>query len=102
MARLLGLFRASLGRPAAASITALYGLSALSGPFAAAPAVARSMPALPAIRRARSARHANAAQPHRPVRMYRDTSHIVMVGSIADICRKLDQAVGDRYSQIEG
>ena len=33
------------------------------------------------------------------VRVYRDVSHIVMVGSIADICRKLDQAVGEQFCQ---
>lgn len=129
MARLLGLFRNSLGRTTigrtalerasqartSAQLSAVYGLSALSGPYAAAPVVARSY-TLPTVARAHGtlprAAHAVAnaaacravaavARPAaRAVRVYRDTSHIVMVGTIADICRKLDQAVGERFIQI--
>ncbi|VVE89521.1 hypothetical protein [Pandoraea bronchicola] len=134
MARLFGLLRTSFGQSRArvssqARLSAVYGLSALSGPFASAPAIARSYTvparsrttALPrtltaavasATRRAcpsgraikasrnvrelqrRDSQEANAGQ---DVRVYRDVSHIVMVGSIADICRKLDQAVGEQF-----
>lgn len=130
MARLLGLLRASLGRPhdgrsvPKAHLSAVYGLSALSGPFAAAPAVARSYAsrnetasrshgaAQPAAARAASAGASAARRVRggvvtaatqagvRGVRVYRDMSHIVMVGSIADICRKLDQAVEEQFCQI--
>lgn len=45
---------------------------------------------------------AGAARSHRPLRIYRDPSHIVMVGNIHDICLKLDQAVAERYCHIDG
>ncbi len=146
MARLFGLLRTSFGQTrvrvaSQARLSAVYGLSALSGPFAAAPAIARSYTvpararstALPrtlaaavalASRRAcptgnavktsrnvralqrcetlgRPGRHAG-YEDHKDhkdhdVRVYRDVSHIVMVGSMADICRKLDQAVGEQF-----
>lgn len=137
MARLFGLLRTSFSQPhvrvsSQARMSAVYGLSALSGPFASAPAIARSYTvparsrtaALPraltaavasATRRAcpsgkaikasrnvrelqrRDAHEADTAHEGRDVRVYRDVSHIVMVGSIADICRKLDQAVGEQF-----
>ncbi|ALS62192.1 hypothetical protein [Pandoraea norimbergensis] len=139
MARLFGLLRTSLGQPrirsatasAQARLSAVYGLSALSGPFAAAPAVARSytvpararttaLPraiasvvssaarrACPAAQAVKASRNVRELQTRREahddgrvdVRVYRDVSHIVMVGSIADICRKLDQAVGEQFCQ---
>jgi hypothetical protein len=132
MARLFGLLRTSLGEArirvsSQTRLSAVYGLSALSGPFAAAPATARSytVPARPrstALPRALTSAVASAARRACPaskavkasrdvrdrngsghaahdVRVYRDVSHIVMVGSIADICRKLDQAVGEQFCQ---
>ncbi|VVE27273.1 hypothetical protein [Pandoraea soli] len=132
MARLFGLLRTSFGQPrvrvpSQARLSAVYGLSALSGPFAAAPAIARSytVPArsrsttLPrtlaamasatrracptgkAVKASRSVRDVQQRdmQGGHEVRVYRDMSHIVMVGSIADICRKLDLAVGDQFCQ---
>ncbi|WP_087721505.1 hypothetical protein [Pandoraea sp. PE-S2T-3] len=135
MARLFGLLRTSLGQPrirtatasAQARLSAVYGLSALSGPFAAAPAIARSYtvptrtrttalpraiasvvssaarracPAAQAVKASRNVRELQTRRDaHDDVRVYRDVSHIVMVGSIADICRKLDQAVGEQFCQ---
>ncbi|VVE56853.1 hypothetical protein PIN31115_05113 [Pandoraea iniqua] len=143
MARLFGLLPTSLGQPrirtatasAQARLSAVYGLSALSGPFAAAPAIARSytvpararstaLPrviasavssatrrACPAAQAVKASRNVRELQTRRDahddgrvdgrddVRVYRDVSHIVMVGSIADICRKLDQAVGEQFCQ---
>ncbi|VVE46541.1 hypothetical protein PCA20602_04449 [Pandoraea capi] len=137
MARLLGLLRTSLGQPrvrvsSQTRLSAVYGLSALSGPFASAPAIARSytVPArtrtttLPrtiaaamatATRRAcpagkagkasrdlrepQARRDSQAVEKSHDVRVYRDMSHIVMVGTFADICRKLDQAVGEQFCQ---
>ncbi|AVF40617.1 hypothetical protein AL486_13530 [Pandoraea apista] len=137
MARLFGLLRTSFGQSqvrvsSQARMSAVYGLSALSGPFASAPVVARSYTvparsrtaALPraltaavasATRRTcpsgkaikasrnvrelarRDMREPEAGRAGHDVRVYRDVSHIVMVGSIADICRKLDQAVGEQF-----
>jgi hypothetical protein len=133
MARLFGLLRTSFGQPrvrasSQARLSAVYGLSALSGPFAAAPAIARSYtvparsrstalprtlaaamasatrracPAGKAVNASRSAREVQRrdTQAGHEVRVYRDVSHIVMVGSIADICRKLDLAVGEQFCQ---
>ena len=134
MARLFGLLRTSLGQPrvgvsSQARLSAVYGLSALSGPFASAPAIARSytvpartrtttLPrtiaaamatakrrACPAGKTAKASRNAREQQARRDghdgddVRVYRDMSHIVMVGTFADICRKLDQAVGEQFCQ---
>ncbi|VVE23354.1 hypothetical protein [Pandoraea terrigena] len=139
MARLFGLLRTSFDQPrvrasSQARLSAVYGLSALSGPFAAAPAIARSYTvparsrstALPrtlaaavasatrrtcptgkAVKASRSVRGtqrhdaptAQGAHEGHEVRVYRDVSHIVMVGSIADICRKLDLAVGEQFCQ---
>ncbi|WP_287496819.1 hypothetical protein [Pandoraea sp. CB10b_02] len=139
MARLFGLLRASLGEArvrvsSQARLSAVYGLSALSGPFAAAPAMARSYtvpartrnaalsrtltsavaatarracPAGKAAKASRDVRGREAPtcrQVHEKdagygVRVYRDVSHIVMVGSIAGVCRKLDQAVGEQFCQ---
>ncbi|VVE27527.1 hypothetical protein PEP31012_03489 [Pandoraea eparura] len=133
MARLFGLLRTSFGQPrvrasSQARLSAVYGLSALSGPFAAAPAIARSYtvparsrstalprtlaaamasatrracPAGKAVNSSRSARvvQRRDTQAGHEVRVYRDVSHIVMVGSIADICRKLDLAVGEQFCQ---
>lgn len=133
MARLFGLLRTSFGQPrvrasSQARLSAVYGLSALSGPFAAAPAIARSYtvparsrstalprtlaaamvsatrracPAGKAVNASRSAREVQQrdARAGHEVRVYRDVSHIVMVGSIADICRKLDLAVGEQFCQ---
>ncbi len=133
MARLFGLLRTSFGQPrvrvpSQARLSAVYGLSALSGPFAAAPAIARSYtvparsrsttlprtlaaavasatrracPTAKAVKASRSVRDVQQrdAQAGHEVRVYRDMSHIVMVGSIADICRKLDLAVGDQFCQ---
>ncbi|QBC31580.1 hypothetical protein [Pandoraea sp. XY-2] len=133
MARLFGLLRTSFGQPrvrvpSQTRLSAVYGLSALSGPFAAAPAIARSYtvparsrstalprtlaaavasatrracPTAKAVKASRSVRDVQQrdAQTGHEVRVYRDMSHIVMVGSIADICRKLDLAVGDQFCQ---
>ena len=136
MARLFGLLRTSFGQPRVRAtsqtrLSAVYGLSALSGPYASAPAIARSYtvpartrttalprtlvaatssatrrtcPAGKAAKASRGVRElprrdlAASAEAH-DVRVYRDVSHIVMVGSIADICRKLDQAVGEQFCQ---
>ncbi|EON15614.1 MULTISPECIES: hypothetical protein [Pandoraea] len=134
MARLFGLLRTSFGQSrvratSQARLSAVYGLSALSGPFASAPAIARSytvpararstvLPrtlaaavasatrracpsgkAIKASRNVRELQHRDAqvTPADHEVRVYRDVSHIVMVGSIADICRKLDQAVGEQF-----
>ncbi len=134
MARLFGLLRTSFGQPhvrvsSQARLSAVYGLSALSGPFACAPAIARSYTvpararttALPrtlaaavasatrracpsgkAVKASRTVRERQRSDVQdtpagHDVRVYRDVSHIVMVGSIADICRKLDQAVGEQF-----
>ncbi|AJC22119.1 hypothetical protein [Pandoraea pulmonicola] len=134
MARLFGLLRTSLGEArvrvsSQARLSAVYGLSALSGPFAAAPATARSYtvpvrprstllprtltsavasatrracPAGKAVKASRDVRDRNGngnGHAAHDVRVYRDVSHIVMVGSIADICRRLDQAVGEQFCQ---
>ncbi|VVE26532.1 hypothetical protein PMO31116_03379 [Pandoraea morbifera] len=136
MARLFGLLRTSFGQPrvhatSQTRLSAVYGLSALSGPYASAPAIARSYtvpartrttalprtlvaaaasasrrvcPAGKAVKASRDVRElprrdlAASAGAH-DVRVYRDVSHIVMVGSIADVCRKLDQAVGEQFCQ---
>lgn len=46
-----------------------------------------------------AARHATPCA--RPLRIYRDPSHIVMVGSIHDICLKLEQSAAERYCHID-
>ncbi|AJP57347.1 hypothetical protein UC34_10665 [Pandoraea vervacti] len=143
MARLFGLLRTSLGQPRVSvssqtsqtpqsRLSAVYGLSALSGPFASSPAIARSYtvpartrptalprtiaaamasasrrpcPAGKAVKASRNVREqqarrdVNMSDESHDVRVYRDVSHIVMVGTIADICRKLDQAVGEQFCQ---
>ncbi|MFJ2991623.1 hypothetical protein [Pandoraea sp. NPDC087047] len=149
MARLFGLLRTSFGQPhvrvsSQARLSAVYGLSALSGPFASAPVIARSYtvpartravtlprtlaaamvsatrrtcPAGKAMKASRNVREQQArrdahegreehegnegheAHEGHDVRVYRDMSHIVMVGTFADICRKLDQAVGEQFCQ---
>ncbi|MCE4059202.1 hypothetical protein LXM60_03150 [Pandoraea sputorum] len=137
MARLFGLLRTSLGQShvrvsSQTRLSAVYGLSALSGPFASAPAIARSYtvpartrtttlprtiaaavasatrrgcPAGKAVKASRNVREQQArreahdTQDGHDVRVYRDRSHIVMVGTFADICRKLDQAVGEQFCQ---